>query len=69
MESEYGYHIFLVEEKRPATNLTKTEAAEQIRSLLAEQQREALYLEWLQALRSNARIAVDWSQLDTPNQP
>lgn len=68
VRSEYGYHIFLVEEKRKAARLSQAEAAAEIRALLESQQRETLYLEWLQELRSQAHIEVDWSQLKPAGQ-
>lgn len=68
VQSEYGYHLFLVEEKKTAARLSKTEATAEIRTQLEAGKREELYLEWLQTLRSQATIEVDWSQLDTDPQ-
>lgn len=64
VKSEYGYHIFLVEEKRKATRLSKKDAAEEIRSILEGRKREEVYLGWLQEMRARAVIAVDWAQLE-----
>lgn len=64
VQSEYGYHIFLVEEKRKAAHLGRAEASPEIQTTLENQKREALYQEWLQALRSQASIEVDWNQLE-----
>jgi len=64
VKSEYGYHIFLVEEKRKATRLSKQEAEEEIRSKLEASKKEEVYLDWLQDLRARAMIAVDWAQLE-----
>jgi peptidyl-prolyl cis-trans isomerase C len=64
VKSEYGYHIFLVEEKRKATRLSKQEAEEEIRSTLEANKKEDVYLNWLQDLRARAVIAVDWTQLE-----
>ncbi|MDT8440668.1 MAG: peptidyl-prolyl cis-trans isomerase [Desulfuromonadales bacterium] len=69
VESEYGYHLFLVEEKKVATQLRKAEATPEIRTLLEARKREDLYLDWLQTLRSQATIKVDWSQLETESLP
>lgn len=65
VKSEYGYHIFLVEEKRKATRLSKQDAEEEIRSILEGSKKEEVYLGWLQELRAKAVIAVDWTQLET----
>ncbi|MGW8313439.1 MAG: peptidylprolyl isomerase [Desulfuromonadales bacterium] len=64
VKSEYGYHIFLVEEKRKATRLSKQDAEQEIRAVLEANKREEVYLDWLQDLRARAVIAVDWSQLE-----
>lgn len=68
VQSEYGYHLFLVEEKRKAAQLGKQEAELEIRTLLETQQREELYLQWLQELRARAMITVDWAQLEQSDQ-
>jgi peptidyl-prolyl cis-trans isomerase C len=67
VKSEYGYHIFLVEEKRKAKRLSKKEATEEIRSILERRKKEELYLGWLQDMRARAVIAVDWAQLEENN--
>lgn len=64
VKSAYGYHLFLVEEKRPAARLSRQEAAHEIRLRLETERREAVYQEWLQQLRDQATVAVDWRQLD-----
>lgn len=65
VKSEYGYHIFLVEEKRKAARLSKQEAEGEIRAALETLKREELYQEWLQNLRARATINVEWAQLET----
>jgi peptidyl-prolyl cis-trans isomerase C len=64
VETEYGYHIFLVEEKRKAKRLSKKEASAEIRSILESSKKEEVYLAWLQDMRARAVIAVDWAQLE-----
>jgi len=64
VKSEYGYHIFLVEEKRTAARLSQQEAAGEIRRILETHKQEEAYQEWLQGLRSRAEIEVDWNQLE-----
>jgi len=63
VKSEYGYHIFLVEERRPAQRLSRREAERQIQEQLEADRRERFYQEWLQSLRGQTAIVVDWSQL------
>src|SRR5210317_39728 len=64
VKSEYGYHIFLVEEKRKAKRLNKKGASEEIRAILESRKKEEVYLAWLQDLRARAVISVDWAQLE-----
>jgi peptidyl-prolyl cis-trans isomerase C len=64
VKSEYGYHIFLVEEKRKATRLKKKDVADEIRAILESQKKEEVYLDWLQEMRARAVISVDWAQLE-----
>lgn len=64
VKSEYGYHIFLVEEKRKAARLSRLEAEEEIRAVLESQVKEDVYLTWLQDMRARAVISVDWDQLE-----
>lgn len=64
VKSEYGFHIFLVEEKRAAARLSQEEAEREIFHILETRRQEETYQDWLQDLRSRATIEVDWDQLD-----
>lgn len=64
VKSDYGYHIFLVEEKRKATRLKKKDVTDEIRVILESQKKEEIYLDWLQEMRARAVISVDWAQLE-----
>lgn len=68
VKSDYGYHLFLVEEKRPAARLSREEAAREIRRRLEAERRETAYREWLEAVRAKAAVEIDWRQLDAPQQ-
>jgi peptidyl-prolyl cis-trans isomerase C len=63
VKSEYGYHIFLVEERREAVRLPLAAAREEIRNRLLAEKEEKAYQQWLQDLRGKATIEVDWSLL------
>jgi peptidyl-prolyl cis-trans isomerase C len=63
VKSDYGFHIFLVEERRPAKRMTLEEVRDEIVAALREAKEEQAYREWLQALRSRASIEIDWSLL------
>ena len=60
IRSEYGFHIFLVEEHREAVHLTVEQARQEIRGEILAQKEEAAYQLWLQKLRARAFIEVNW---------
>jgi len=63
IKSPYGYHIFLVEEKRRAKHLTLDEAAAEISRELRRQAEEKAYQRWLQGLRARADIEINMDLL------
>ncbi len=63
VQSEYGYHLFLVEEQRPARRLALDEVREEITGRLQADLEEQAYRDWLRGLRSGAAISVDWNLL------
>lgn len=63
VKSEYGYHVFLVEEKRKAAHLTLEEVRTEIRETLLAEKQEQAYQEWLRELRGQATIEMDWALL------
>lgn len=63
IKSEYGYHIFRVDEKREAVRLTLEQVRGEISDKLRAEKEEAAYEKWLQELRSRASIDVKWSLL------
>ena len=63
VKSEYGYHLFLVEERRSAQRLTLEQVQDQIAARLRAEKQEEAYRDWLQSLRSQATIEVDWTLL------
>jgi peptidyl-prolyl cis-trans isomerase C len=63
ISSEYGYHIFRVEEVRPAQNLTLEQAEEEIRARLRRQEEAAARRAWLLELGARAELEVNWPLL------
>jgi peptidyl-prolyl cis-trans isomerase C len=63
IQSEYGFHIFLVEERREAVHLSLEAARDEIRDKLRAEREEQAYQKWLQELRGKASIEIDWSLL------
>ncbi len=63
VKSDYGYHIFVVEERREAVRLGLEAVADEIRKKLLAAGQEQAYQQWLQELRAGATIEVNWSLL------
>ena len=63
VKSEYGYHVFLVEEQRKAHRLSLDEARDDIRQHLTNVKEASAYLQWLQDLRIRASIEMNWELL------
>jgi len=63
IKSEYGFHVFLVEEKRKAHRLNLDEARDEIRRLLLSEKEKKAHQEWLRDLRARAAIEINWSLL------
>lgn len=63
IKSEYGYHVFLVEEKRKAHQLSLDEAREDILQHLTHVKQASGHHQWLQDLRIRASIEMNWELL------
>lgn len=64
VKSEYGYHIFEVQERRPSVRLPLDAVRDTIRDILRGENEEQAYQEWLRGLRERASITINWSLLD-----
>ena len=58
VKSAFGYHIIVVEERKPATKATIANSRDQIKEALTQQQEQTLIPEFLQNLRAKAKIVV-----------
>ena len=58
VKSPFGYHIIVVEERKPATVATMGNSKEQIADALKQQQEQTLIPQFLQTLRAKAKIVV-----------
>jgi foldase protein PrsA len=63
VKSPFGYHIILVEERKPATVATMANSHDQIRDTLKQQQEQTQIPAFLQNLRSKATIVVSDERL------
>jgi parvulin-like peptidyl-prolyl isomerase len=65
IESPYGFHIFLLEAKIPATEPTFDELAEKLEAELGQRHLEELRREWLRSLRKSAEIQLNDRMLES----
>ncbi|NIQ37335.1 MAG: hypothetical protein GTN81_01915 [Proteobacteria bacterium] len=56
VKSPYGFHIFKVEGRTPARQLTFEEVTEDIKRKIVQIKSDQLYYKWLEELRRNAKI-------------
>jgi peptidyl-prolyl cis-trans isomerase C len=59
IKSTYGYHVFKVEERRPAHQQTFTEALETIKAILLQVKREQRFSDWLTDLQHRSDIKIN----------
>jgi peptidyl-prolyl cis-trans isomerase C len=64
VKSPYGYHLFILEERRLAKTLTLAESSKQIRRLLTQHKQEARFKEWTAGLRQKAKIRINYPLLN-----
>ncbi len=63
VKSPYGFHIFKLENSRPAGLLSFEEAAPAIREKLTHEKQDRLYQQWLKELRSRTKFEVNYQAL------
>lgn len=59
VKSPYGYHIFLIEERRKGRRLGFSDVKEKIMERLVQEKREAAVDEWVKQLRGKSQITVN----------
>jgi parvulin-like peptidyl-prolyl isomerase len=65
IESPYGFHVFLLEQRLPATEPTLEDMRARLEAELGQRHLEDLRREWLRGLRKNAQIRLNESLLET----
>jgi parvulin-like peptidyl-prolyl isomerase len=65
IESPYGFHIFLLESKIPASEPTFEELSEKLEAELGQRHFEELRREWVRGLRKSAEIQLNDRLLET----
>lgn len=65
IESPYGFHVFLLEQRLPATEPTFEDVRAQLEAELGQRHLEDLRREWLRGLRKSAEIRLNENLLET----
>jgi len=63
VKSPYGFHIFKLENKRPAGRVGFEEASPAIREKLTQEKQDRRYQQWLKELRSRTKFEVNYQAL------
>jgi len=63
VKSPYGFHVFKLENSRPAGLLSFEEAAPAIREKLTHEKQDRLYQQWLKEIRSRTKFEVNYQAL------
>lgn len=61
--SPYGYHLFLVEEKRKAGLEPLASSKARVTAQLHRERKELAFAQWLRELRQQTPVYIDWTQL------
>lgn len=64
VKSPYGFHIFKLEERRPAGRKTLEEVYAEIEDKLRREKQERRYQQWLKDLRSRTKLEVNYQALE-----
>jgi len=64
VQTPYGFHIFKVEDRKPARQLVFEEVKDDIKRKITELKSERLYYQWLEELKKNAKIEINHRLLE-----
>jgi peptidyl-prolyl cis-trans isomerase C len=64
VKSAYGFHIFMLEDRRKAGSISLEEASKQITEKLRREKEDKLYRAWLKELRSRTKFEVNYQALE-----
>ncbi len=63
VRSTYGYHIFLVEERKEARDVSFEESKEKIAEEIRKRKEELLYVRWMDKLREKTKVDINYALL------
>jgi foldase protein PrsA len=64
IQTQRGYHIFFVAKKSEGGKLSLIEASDQIREKLVEESFEKKYAAWIEELKKEFRVEVNWDGIN-----
>src|SRR3990170_8573755 len=64
VKSPYGFHIFKLEDKRPAGKRSIEEAGKEIESRLRREKQEKKFKQWMKEIRSRTKFEVNYQALE-----
>lgn len=64
VKSPYGFHIFKLEEERPAGVRSLDEASQEIEGGLLNEKKDRKYMQWLKELMSRTKFEVNYQALE-----
>ncbi len=59
ISSPYGYHLFLVEERKEARDYPLEEVRDDVAEILRRDREEYLYKKWMEGLKEKAKIDIN----------
>ena len=63
VRSTYGYHIFFLEERKEARDVSFEESKEKIEEEIRKQKEELLYVKWMDKLRGENNVEINYALL------
>jgi peptidyl-prolyl cis-trans isomerase C len=63
VKSPYGFHVFKLEDRRPAGTRGLDEVSEDIARVLSQEKQEARFRQWMKELRSRTKFEVNYQAL------
>ena len=65
IRTPFGYHIFKVEEKKPARNMNFEESKNQIQKSLLQERQELVFQKWVETIKEKSEIIIYYEVLET----
>ena len=63
VKSPYGYHIFRLEDRKPAGMRSLDEVSEEISKVLLQEKQDVRFRQWLKELRSRTKFEINYQAL------